>query len=554
LIAAILTSCLSSAVAAPAVLTDGPAVGGAPTDVVVTEVTVGPEDRLRVTSPDAQIVEAIPVDGGALRIRLVPDDVGRPGAFPLVVKVRGAHRADARLEVPVTPSAAGPLAIAFVPPDPVGAGAVEIQVRPSGAAPLPFDARWVDLRVSAGVVGDVRPSGDRWTAPYTPPPDRAGPLPVVVTARDRATSAVGVATLPLRFAHTLVATAPVGTEATVVVGGRPSGTAPVAADGTVSVDVVVGPGDGALLRFTDLEGGQEERLVEVPRGPDRVVGWVGVADGARFVAGRPFPAAAAAVDASGHPLLDAPITGAVSGGGAFVATAGAAAQAVVAVAPSTPGPFTVDLDGAPGVARYESVAPPAGLALTATRGPRGVDVVVLADREDGGGRLVVDGAPVALRFDRSGRATHRAPTDARWVAAIPAFPTSNLRPARVRLWVGHDDARVGGDTVPVFVVVEDVDGQPIADQDVSLSAPVGGGFVAPMVRTGSDGVGVVGYTPGLTAGLGYVVARSGPLAAGAVLWQRGPGDLGEAPVIGSEADRAATADRRARVPVRVVPP
>jgi len=503
-------------------------------------------------------------------LTLRPLPVRAPSEVLLSVSVKGAEEKwREKVPVPVVPAPGGTLSISFEPPELRGVGSgVLVRVDPTAGPHLPQKHRQIVLHASLGEVGQASPGQDgSWAALYKPPADLEAPAAVLFTALDLTAPerVVGAATLPILQPVTRQLSGPPTSQATLQVGDLTLGPQEVSGEGKVTFDFSMHPAHqvGTLTTRT-LEGEEQTTTVDLDNPARPQLAFAPLPEETGVPAGRSVMLWLKATDAAGVPRDRIPDLVIKAPGAPVVRHPGNGWHQVLIQAPSVPGPFEVRavLGREEAALMLRAVEPLPALEVVAEPdrlGEETAEVTATARYRSGrGGRSLEDLAVQALGVEAA--APPQVVDDALQVrfpvqgadrlavvASALAAPTG-LPPVRLRLWPGLPWAGEG-ESIPLFVAVEDAFGAPVPGAEVAfghserleglpedLSIGDQGWAVVPVSRVADD---VVAPLP--------ITATAGPLAGGTLLWPHaGP--------LGTAADVVARGRWTAALPALVLRP
>ncbi|MED5371717.1 MAG: Ig-like domain-containing protein [Myxococcota bacterium] len=482
----------------PILLTQTPVVGdGEQTAVVLVQVPgLQESDRVRLSPSQGEVLE-VSRQGELLALTLRPPTARRQGDdMPIELKVRGSMKLNAELAVPLAQPTRGSLNLqaestTWKPGD---RARREITITPGGTHSLPVGAREIALRASQGSISAATPNDDgTWTATWTPPSRGNGESEVLIVATD------------LSAPETLVGMLRVGVQ------GSEDGKAPVLVAPTAQ----------------RVQAGQSLRV------------WVAA------------PQSQASV------------------GELSLESEGVGFRSAVLTAPDSVGTWSLKVSGdadedtlslrvdAPAMPVQLRTDPP--LLGADTRSLSAIATVSGGDRTAASSlRWSVEGAKVnGSPKVSSGQATQgvRVASNSKQVLITTAMRRydAGLPTARLVAWSPNQALPNDGKSEGTLVVVAvDALGNPVANVDLKLRAPIGDARIKPTARTDSRGIALVSVGAGLQQGPVRVVAETAQgLETELIFWQgAGAPSLPEA---GGKDQQDASALVRAQVPVLMLP-
>ena len=532
----------------PIVAVGGPPIvadGQTPATVQVWSPAIGTEAKVSVKG--AELVGEPRVDGNDfLTFEVVPPAVSEAGELQLKVKLSSDDgKGAATLRLPVVPADRGTLAVTFDPPmfrhgvD----NAVSIRIRPP-PGPRSLDAQTVEVHSSIGIIDTVTAEeGGTFVARWRPPRELVGSQMALFAVVDAAAPdrVMGTAAYPVVVKKALELPAPAGATALLTVGDRQFGPLPVGPSGKVKFDVERDPRVSVgRLRVVSADGAISESNVELAFGEGPRFTFVPMPVGALALPSEKVQVTVLVVNPDGSPWTGKPPgvavdVGTVSG----VVAAKQPGHFVVSYTPvDQPGTvtFTATLEGQ-SASRTMKLVPPAGRDGRSGSGePEFLD----AGARDGAfailgaapGAVVASGGSLRGALSGSGPYSQSVRLDKAdqpmVVRAGPAVTPTGRPVTRLYLWTRESTAQADGvRQIPLVVVAEDDQGQPVPGVELALSVSVGTGSVPASLTTGADGLAAGFYTVGNQVGPVTLSAEGAGVRTAAPIFLEGAGYSGD---------------------------
>lgn len=560
----LLTSTLlaSQALAAqPLLLPGAPLSAGEPGTVELWITDLSADTRVKARAGSAHVGTVQRLDDGRLRIPVTPAAAGQ---LALDLTMKGpAGKELATVLVPVEPAMTGGIEVKPAQPrfDHGRDRSVAFDLRALAEGRQPLAERRLIAHSSLGRLDEPQPDAAGWSMHWTPPKDLQAPAYAIVAVADAAAPSAmpGWAAFPVAVQTRVELKVDPGATCTLTA-GEDQATATADQSGQLSFSLHLHPAIARGELACETGARAFHRAVSLPAGQHPWVGWLPVP--ARVPAGATIPLQVVIVEDDGAPRQSGTVPTVVVSAGSVssLRLVGSGLAGGSWTAPTKPGAvrLTASLLGQEVHATVDVVADlPTTTAIAEptllAEGSRDVKIAV-----SGALPVAVSGEGVALRGRISGdeagaTATVRLASgrDTATATLVPALSTSALTAGSLVGWADTPTVPAGHrSAVTLTLAAVDDLGLPVPGVTLALTAE--GGTASTSVRTDSRGLARVGFTPD-TDGVGLVRATTAGLeTAVPVLVGLAEGPLSDAPGTGPDRVRALRERLRAAVPTVVV--